>query len=99
MMLWLRRTSVLAIYLVFTTARAAQVGSVEEGYRLAREMCSECHLLGKEEGLSNNANAPTFKEVANTSGMTGAALRSSFQSWHNNMPNLIITVEQEDNLV
>jgi len=99
-MLWLRNTSALvAAYLFLTMAQAAQVGSVEGGHRLAREMCAECHLLGAEAGPSNNANAPTFKEVANTSGMTGAALRSSFQSWHNNMPNLIITVEQEDNLV
>ena len=80
-------------------AAAAQVGSVSEGLQLAREVCAECHLLGSEDGASNNANAPTFKDIADTPGMTGAALRASLQSWHKNMPNLIIKGEEADSLV
>jgi mono/diheme cytochrome c family protein len=87
------------IFLLATTARAAQVGSVQQGHQLAREFCAECHLLGEEAGQSTNANAPTFKEIADTPGMTGAALRASWQSWHKNMPNLIIKGEDADSLV
>jgi mono/diheme cytochrome c family protein len=78
---------------------AAQVGSVSEGREIARQMCAECHLLGEEAGLSTNANAPTFKDIANTPGMSGAALRASWQGWHKNMPNLIIKDEEADSLV
>jgi hypothetical protein len=96
------RSVVIAAYMIITTitsTRAAQVGSVEGGHKLAREMCSECHLLGEEAGLSMNANAPTFKDIANTPGMTEAALRASLQTWHKNMPNLIIGGEEADSLV
>jgi mono/diheme cytochrome c family protein len=81
------------------SAGAAQVGSVSEGLQLARAICADCHLLGPEEGNSNNASAPTFKDIANTPGMTGAALRASLQSWHKDMPNLIIKGEEADSLV
>ena len=96
------RSVVIAVYMVIatiTSTKAAQVGSVEEGHKLAREICSECHLLGEEAGLSTNANAPTFKDIANTPGMTEAALRASLQSWHKNMPNFIIRGEEADSLV
>ena len=95
------RSIVIAAYIItnITSARAAQVGSIEEGHKLAREMCAKCHLLGEEAGLSTNANAPTFKDVANTPGMTEAALRTSFESWHRDMPNLIIRTEEADSLV
>ena len=100
-MLWLRSAFIIvaANLLVLTTAHAAQVGSIEEGHKLAREMCAECHLLGEEAGLSTNANAPTFKDIANTRGMTDAALRASLQSWHKNMPNLVIKGADADSLV
>jgi mono/diheme cytochrome c family protein len=84
--------------LVLTLAYAAQVGSVEQGHLLARQMCAECHLLGEEAGSSNNETAPTFKEIADTPGMTGVALRAAWHTSHNNMPNLIITGEDADSL-
>jgi mono/diheme cytochrome c family protein len=84
---------------MIANASAAQVGSIEEGHQLARQLCAECHLLGEEAGLSTNANAPTFRDIANTPGMTGVALRASWQSWHKNMPNLIIKGEEADSLV
>ena len=100
-MLWLRSAFIIvaANLLLLTTAHAAQVGSIEEGHKLAREMCAECHLLGEEAGLSTNANAPTFKDIANTRGMTDAALRASLQSWHKNMPNLVTKGADADSLV
>jgi len=87
-----------AASLLTTHVYAAQVGSVERGYLLARQMCAECHLLGEEAGSSNNENAPTFKEIADTPGMTGAALRAAWHTSHNNMPNLIIAGEDADSL-
>jgi mono/diheme cytochrome c family protein len=99
-MRWRRNVSVsAAVALLVTSAQAAQVGSVEQGHRLAREKCAECHLLGVETGKSTNAAAPTFKEIAATPGMTGAALRASLQNWHKEMPNLILAGEEADSLI
>ena len=53
---------------------AQQIGSVEEGGRLAREVCAECHAIDNADGGSTNPDAPTFKVIANTPGMTSAAL-------------------------
>jgi mono/diheme cytochrome c family protein len=98
-MKWLLSGSFAAGSFIFGAAWAAQVGSVREGHRIAREICAECHLLGEEAGRSTNADAPTFKEIANTPGMTSAALKASFQKWHEDMPSLIIKGEEADNLV
>jgi hypothetical protein len=54
---------------------AAQVGSVGEGRRLARESCSQCHLLVEEMGRSTVEKAHPFRAIAKTPGMTSAALR------------------------
>jgi mono/diheme cytochrome c family protein len=99
-MRWLRSISLsAAVAVLVTSAQAAQVGSAEQGHQLAREKCAECHLLGLETGKSTNAAAPTFKEIAETPGMTGAALRASLQSWHKDMPNLILAGEEADSLI
>jgi len=100
-MLRLRSGYLLAVCSLVSpiAVHAAQIGSAEEGHQLARQICVECHLLGDEDGFSNNQNAPTFKQIADTPGMTGAALLASLQSWHKNMPNLIINGEDADSLV
>jgi mono/diheme cytochrome c family protein len=80
-------------------ARAAEVGSVEKGLAFARVQCAECHLIGKEKGLSTNLGAPTFAEIANTPGMTAAALRVTLSTPHESMPNLIVKGEAADSLI
>ena len=81
------------------TAQAAQIGSVEQGLTLAREQCAECHLIGREKGLSTNEKAPTFARVANTPGMTAAALRTALNTSHRSMPNLIIKGDDADSII
>ena len=77
----------------------ADVGSVEEGRRLARESCSQCHLLGEETGRSSNEKAPPFRVVANTPGMTSAALRVILVTPHRHMPALIVREEEANSIV
>lgn len=80
-------------------AQGAEVGSVEQGRIIARAQCAECHLIGKEKGLSTNLSAPTFAEIANTPGMTAAALRVTLSTPHKLMPNIIIRGETADSLI
>ncbi len=95
------QTFLVAAALVAATggARAAEEGSVQRGLEIARTQCAECHLLGKEKGLSSNLNAPTFAAIANTPGMTAAALRVALNTPHESMPNLVIKGETATSLV
>jgi mono/diheme cytochrome c family protein len=78
---------------------AAQVGSVGEGRRLARESCSQCHLLGDEVGRSSHEKATPFRVIANTPGMTSAALRVILVTPHRHMPALTLHGEEVDSIV
>jgi mono/diheme cytochrome c family protein len=78
---------------------AAEVGSVEDGHRLARESCSQCHLLGEETGRSTVEKAPPFRVIANTPGMTSAALRVILVTPHRHMPALTVRGEEADSIV
>jgi hypothetical protein len=57
------------IWATATNAQAAQVGSAQQGLRLAREICADCHLMVKEAGRSTIPGAPTFVTIAMTSGL------------------------------
>ena len=79
------------------SANAQQIGNVQEGRRLAREVCAECHAI--DSGTSTNRNAPTFKDIAKTPGMTSAALTVALQAPHRTMPNLVIKGDTAQNII
>ena len=85
--------------LVCTPSHSAQVGSVEEGHRLARESCSRCHLIGEEIGRSTTEQATPFRIIANVPGMTSAALRFILVTPHKHMPALTVSGEEADSIV
>jgi hypothetical protein len=53
---------------------AQEVGSPNQGLRIARTLCAECHLVEDTGGQSPNRDAPTFAKIANIPGMSGTAL-------------------------
>jgi len=70
---------------------AQEVGNAEQGLRVARAVCAECHLVDKVPGeQSPNLIAPTFERIANTPGMNSTALTAALQTSHESMPNIII---------
>jgi mono/diheme cytochrome c family protein len=90
---------VAAIIANTSSVQAAQIGSSEQGLTVARERCASCHLVVKEGGLSTNEKAPAFARIANTPGMTSAALRSALNTSHHTMPNLIIKDDDADSVI
>jgi mono/diheme cytochrome c family protein len=70
--------------------QAQEVGNANEGLRIARAVCAECHLVDKLPGQSPNLIAPTFEHIANTPGMNSAALTAALRTSHESMPNIII---------
>jgi mono/diheme cytochrome c family protein len=80
-------------------ALAQEMGDAKAGFGFAGQICAECHAVRAGESKSPHAQAPSFQIVANTSGMTGMALRVWFQSAHRSMPNFILSEEDSDNVI
>lgn len=80
-------------------AQAQHGGSTARGLKFARQVCSECHLVVKEAGRSTNPDAPTFAAIAQTSGLTSAALRSALRTSHPTMPNIVIKGDEINDIV
>jgi cytochrome c2 len=51
-----------------THVPAQGIGDSEKGLAVARNVCSECHAIRKEQARSPNSKAPTFAELATTPG-------------------------------
>jgi mono/diheme cytochrome c family protein len=79
--------------------QATQVDSAQQGLRLAREICAQCHLVDKVAGRSTNTNAPTFEIIANTPGPTSAVLAAALQTSHRAMPNIVIKGADANNII
>ena len=71
-------------------AEGQEIGSPRQGQQVARAQCAECHLVDKVENRSPNADVPSFGRIANTPGMTSAALIAALRTSHKTMPNVII---------
>jgi len=88
------RSTVLLVFagMTFTVGNleAQEVGNPNEGLRIARAVCAECHLVDKLPGQSPNLIAPTFGHIANTPGMNSTALNAALRTSHESMPNIII---------
>ncbi|MBS3650699.1 c-type cytochrome [Pseudaminobacter sp. 19-2017] len=69
------RTLIASIVAVGTSpVSAAQAQDVRQGRELAREVCASCHEIRPGQSRSPIATAPSFQRIAETPGMTAAAL-------------------------
>jgi mono/diheme cytochrome c family protein len=66
---------------------------------VARNTCSECHATQKGQLLSPNLRAPTFVEIADTPGVTAAALLLMLTTPHAGMPMFILSPEQRQQII
>ena len=90
---------VATILTTASSAQAQQVGSAQQGLRVTREACAQCHLVDKVRGRSTNADAPTFETIAKTRGLTSAALATALQTSHRTMPNVVIKGDDANNII
>ncbi len=71
------------------------LGDIRQGRRLALDVCASCHAVRAGQTQSPLATAPSFEEVANTPGMTAAALNFWLTAHaHPTMPLLILSSQQ-----
>jgi mono/diheme cytochrome c family protein len=89
----------MAFSMAANCATAQEMGDAKAGFGYAGQVCAECHAVRADESKSPHAQAPSFQTVADTSGMTGMALRVWFQTAHRSMPSLVLSKENSDNVI
>lgn len=77
----------------------AHAADVQNGRRLAQQVCAECHAVLPGGPRSPKAGAPTFDELARAPGMTSMALSVAFTTPHAGMPMFRLTAEQQEDVI
>lgn len=91
--------AMVGIFGAFALAAAAELSDPKKGREFAQGVCAECHAVLPEGKTSPNADAPTFKAIANTRGMSRTAIIVWFQSPHQKMPHLVLEADDLDNVI
>jgi mono/diheme cytochrome c family protein len=87
------------LLLASVAATTAQTQDLQEGAKSANEVCGRCHAVRAGQASSPNGRAPTFTELANTPGMTAAALNVALTTPHAGMPMFVLTPEQRQDII
>jgi mono/diheme cytochrome c family protein len=90
----MKRVVFPVLLLASAAATTAQARDPQEGAKRATNVCGECHAIARGQPRSPNGRAPTFVELANTPGMTTAALTVALTTPHAGMPMFVLTSEQ-----
>ena len=91
--------SVIVLMLSSGMGQAQELGNPENGLGWARDVCSQCHAVGRGGVFSPNLRSPTFVELARTPGMTAAALTVALTTPHAGMPMFMLTPEQRQDII
>jgi mono/diheme cytochrome c family protein len=95
------RTIILAVLAAFAGSGAVvaqNIGDADAGRRLAEAWCMECHAIGAKT-VQGGRPGPDFAEVAKRPSTTPLSLNVFLRSNHDNMPNLILTRGEADDIV
>jgi mono/diheme cytochrome c family protein len=85
----MRRRTAMPFLLMFMTgaAHAVELGDAARGLAYARVNCAECHAVQAPWHVVPFEEVPTFRDIANTPGISELALISFFQTPHPTMPD------------
>ena len=75
------------------------IGNPVAGHELALNVCSECHWASEEQFVIPENEAPSFFQLADDPAYTPIGLRVALQTPHNNMPNLMLTPQETDDVI
>lgn len=74
-------------------------GSAVQGREFARTVCAACHAVEKGERDGALPDPPAFQRLADDPAMTALALRVFLTTPHRNMPNLILSDTEIDDVI
>ncbi len=66
---------------------------------MAATVCGECHVIEKGVRDRDSGGAPSFQSVADNPAMTALALRVFLRTPHDDMPDLILSDAETDDLI
>ena len=75
------------------------IGDPDAGARLAERVCAACHVVGADWPANARSAAPAFGSIALEPSATPLSLRVFLNTPHRNMPNLILSEEEVDDIV
>jgi len=84
---------------VVPIADGQDVGDARKGLVYAERVCAACHNVSRSEATSPNRQAPPFKQIADTPGMSVTALTVWSRTSHPTMPNFVIDPADMDDLI
>ena len=87
-----------ALLTVSPAVKSQDMGDPKAGLQFAEEVCAECHFVSPLV-TGTSGTVPSFKEIANTPGMTERALVVFFRTPHVNMPNFLLDAKDELNVI
>jgi mono/diheme cytochrome c family protein len=78
-----------------SAVQAQDIGDLRKGRRFALDACAACHAVRSGQTQSPLDTAPSFQEIADTPGMTAAALNFWLTAQvHPAMPLLMLSSQQ-----
>ena len=91
----------LAVVLTSGAALTAASADLTPGLSFAKQHCAKCHGVEANAQSSPNSEAPTFKAVANSTGMSSTALTLWMQKpgLHHSMPEVVVPIDDQDNVI
>lgn len=92
-----RALSLLILACLAWPAGAQEPGDPRRGLAFAKEHCAECHAV--EGKTAASPKAASFRDIANTPGMTGIALAAFLATPHKQMPDLVLKPEDRNDVI
>jgi mono/diheme cytochrome c family protein len=77
---------------------AQPLGSSSSGHQIAMTICGSCHEIFAPM-LSRTEFPPSFEDIANLPSTTALSLKAFLRSNHNQMPNLIFSDAEADDVI
>ena len=87
------------VSILSTPAWAQVAGDPARGSAVAQKTCASCHGVMSTDLSSPKPKPITFKEVADTPGMTGIAINVWLQTPHRSMPDFIIAPQDRADVI
>jgi cytochrome c len=81
-------------------------GNLASGRQIATAQCSSCHRVQPvqffdkgDPSLADKNGPPSFQSIANLTSTTGLALNVFLHSNHKNMPNIMLSGSEADDVI
>lgn len=89
----------MALALLSSPAASAELGDARRGRAYAEAICAQCHAVAPAEKASPRLEATPFSVLSGLPGLNERALGVFLQTPHAEMPNLVVTGQDRDDLI